>query len=182
MEGPVYPGRPGPRSIECRVPEKDERVRIDEIILDELVRGRFEERARSFLVAVIARGKRRGADGVVLGWTEIPLLISEDDSPLPILDSTRILARAALARRSVNRRPRRTRPAFEPRTERPLDSPQPRAAASRARAILATLCSVRRQRLPPREADRSAPFIPCLLAGFARGSPARSWAARRCSR
>jgi aspartate racemase len=96
MEGPVYAAKLAPRAIEYEIPETRERERINALILDELVYGRFEVTARSFVRDVIAQGKQRGADAVVLGCTELPLLISDADSPLPILDSTRILARAAL--------------------------------------------------------------------------------------
>jgi aspartate racemase len=103
MEGPVYPARLRPRAIERELPEPHERERIDAIIFDELVKGRFEAPARAYLVDVIAQGRRRGADAAVLGCTEIPLLIGDADAPLPVLDSTRILARAAL--REVTREP-----------------------------------------------------------------------------
>lgn len=63
---------------------------------DELVYGRFTASTRSYFKNVIADGQRRGCDAAVLGCTEFPLLISQADSGLPILDSTRILARAAL--------------------------------------------------------------------------------------
>jgi len=96
MEGPVYPTKLRPRGIEYDVPPADERARIDALIFDELVYGRFEDPARSYFRHVIAAGERRGADAAVLACTEIPLLIGDADSPLPTLDSTRILARAAL--------------------------------------------------------------------------------------
>lgn len=63
---------------------------------DELVRGRFEARSRGYFVEVIGALSARGCDAVILGCTEIPLLIAETDSPLPVIDSTRTLARAAL--------------------------------------------------------------------------------------
>ena len=66
------------------------------MIFDELVYGRFEAGSRDYLRGVITRLGERGCDAVVLGCTEIPLLISDADSPLPALDSTTILARAAL--------------------------------------------------------------------------------------
>ena len=69
---------------------------MNAIIFDELVHGRFEGPARAYVKGLIAEGKRGGCDAVVLGCTEIPLLIGETDSSLPILDSTRTLARAAL--------------------------------------------------------------------------------------
>jgi aspartate racemase len=96
MEGPVYPAKLRPRGIECEIPAVDERKHINALIFDELVYGRFEESARSYFKQVIAEGKRHGTDAVVLGCTEIPLLITDIDSPLPTLDSTRVLARAAL--------------------------------------------------------------------------------------
>ncbi len=78
------------------IPSAKERRRIDEIIFGDLVYGRFEEGARRDLRDIIRELGERGCDAVVLGCTEIPLLISECDAPLPVLDSTRILARAAL--------------------------------------------------------------------------------------
>ena len=96
MEGPVYPARLRARGIECEIPPADERARIDAVIFDELVHGRFEEPARAYFRAVIAHGERRGTDAAVLACTEIPLLMGDADSPIPALDSTRILARAAL--------------------------------------------------------------------------------------
>ena len=70
--------------------------RINTVIFDELVYGRFEESARSYCHDVIEAARSRGCDSVILACTELPLLISDADSPLPTLDSTRILARAAL--------------------------------------------------------------------------------------
>ena len=70
--------------------------RIDAIIFDELVNGSFTEESRSYFQQVIGRLSHEGCDAVVLGCTEIPLLIDDITSPLPTLDSTRILARAAL--------------------------------------------------------------------------------------
>jgi len=96
MEGPVYPAKLRARGIECEIPPPDTRTKINDLIFDELVNGRFEASARAYFSQVIAESRRQGMDAVVLGCTEIPLLISEADSPLPVLDSTRILARAAL--------------------------------------------------------------------------------------
>jgi aspartate racemase len=96
MEGPVYPPKLAAVGIAHEIPAADDRERINRIIFDELVYGRFEEPARQFFQEVIARLKDRGCDAVALSCTEIPLLISEKDSPLPLLDSTRLLARAAL--------------------------------------------------------------------------------------
>jgi len=66
--------------------------------MDELVYGIFRPEAVAYHQRVIARMKDQGCDAVLLGCTEIPLIISDANSPLPILDSTRLLARAALRR------------------------------------------------------------------------------------
>ena len=96
MEGPVYPPKLSAAGIAHEIPSPDHRERINQIIFEELVYGRFEQSARQFFREVIARLKDRGCDAVALSCTEIPLLITEKDSCLPILDSTRILARAAV--------------------------------------------------------------------------------------
>jgi aspartate racemase len=96
MEGPVYPTKLAAMGIEHRVPEVKEQERINEIIFNELVYGRFSSEARAYFNQVIGRLKNQGCDAVVLGCTEVPLLVTQESSPLPILDSTRLLARAAL--------------------------------------------------------------------------------------
>jgi aspartate racemase len=96
MEGSVYPTKLAAMGIEHRIPEVNDRERINEIILDELVYGRFSSEARAYFSEVIGRLKNQGCDAVVLGCTEIPLLVTQENSPLPTLDSTRLLARAAL--------------------------------------------------------------------------------------
>jgi aspartate racemase len=96
MEGPVYPPKLEAAGIAREIPSAEDRERINAIIFEELVYGRFEESARRFFQDVITKLKNRGCDAVALSCTEIPLLISEKDSSLPILDSTRLLARAAL--------------------------------------------------------------------------------------
>ena len=91
MEGPVYPR-------ELVRPDAAERAEINRIIMDELVCGVFRPQALQYFQRVIARMKDAGCDAVVLGCTEIPLIVDDSTSPLPTLDSTRLLARAALAR------------------------------------------------------------------------------------
>jgi aspartate racemase len=91
MEGPVYPN-------EYLRPNAAEREEINRIIMDELVRGVFKPSAVEYFQHVFARMKDAGCDAVVLGCTEIPLVMSDANSPLPTLDSTRLLARAALRR------------------------------------------------------------------------------------
>ena len=96
LEGPVYPTKLSAKGIRYEIPDPSDRRRINQIIFHDLVYGRFEDAARDYFKQVISTLGDRGCDGVILGCTEIPLLITEADSPLPILDSTRLLARAAL--------------------------------------------------------------------------------------
>jgi aspartate racemase len=96
MTGPVYADCLRKRGIDSRIPDAVDREEIDRIIFSELVNGVFTQRSRRSVNAVIQRMKERGCEGVVLGCTEIPLLVDPDDCPLPTLDSTRLLARAAL--------------------------------------------------------------------------------------
>lgn len=98
VESEVYPEKLTPRGIECVRPSTDEREEINRIIMDELVHGVFEPAAVAFFQRTIGRMKDEGCDAVVLGCTEIPLIMSDASSPLPTLDSTRLLARAALRR------------------------------------------------------------------------------------
>lgn len=96
MTGPVYPDTLKKFGITSDVPEKEDREHINRIILDELVNGIFHEKSRLYFNEVIQMLKDRGCDAVVLGCTEIPLIVDPDDCPLPALDSTRLLARAAI--------------------------------------------------------------------------------------
>lgn len=96
MTGPVYPGALGRRGIAWEVPEEADRQTIHRIIFDELCLGIFTGEAREAYVAIIGKLAARGCDAVALVCTEIPLLIGEADSPLPTLDSTRLLAEAAV--------------------------------------------------------------------------------------
>lgn len=96
MGGPVYRRALPARGMEPVFPNDGERVDIDRIIFDELVAGEFTEPSRARYVEIIDRLKReQGCDGAALVCTEIPLLVTPDVSPLPTLDSTRLLARAA---------------------------------------------------------------------------------------
>jgi aspartate racemase len=96
MEGPVYPGTLAKFGVESQIPEVADREKINEIIFKELVNAVFREDSRLYLNEVTSKLKQRGCDAVVLGCTELPLIVRPDDSPLPTLDSTRLLARAAL--------------------------------------------------------------------------------------
>jgi len=96
MEGPVYREKLDAAGIGHMIPGENDRERINSIIFDELVAGIFTDEARAYFVGVIAELKGRGCDAVVLGCTEIPIIVTPESSPLPPLDSTRLLARAAL--------------------------------------------------------------------------------------
>jgi len=96
MEGPVYREALKAAEIEMRVPNAEQRARINQIIFDELVNGQFLPRSLAYYVEVIRELRDEGCDATVLGCTEIPLLVTPEASPLPTLDSTRLLARAAV--------------------------------------------------------------------------------------
>ena len=98
MDGPVYREALKSAGIEHRVPGAEERERINQIIFHELVNGQFLPQSLAYYVDVIGAMKADGCDAVVLGCTEIPLLVTPESSPLPALDSTRLLARAALGK------------------------------------------------------------------------------------
>jgi aspartate racemase len=95
-ESDVYPEALAAFQIEREIPDEADRENINQIIFKELVNGIFPETSRLFFNEVTEKLKARGCDAVVLGCTEIPLIVRPDDSPLPTLDSTRLLARAAL--------------------------------------------------------------------------------------
>jgi aspartate racemase len=97
VDSSVYPEKLTERGVEFRRPTEQERAEIDRIIFEELVRGQFLPEARDYFIHVITRlANEDHCDAVVLGCTEIPLIITPAISPLPTLDSTRLLARAAL--------------------------------------------------------------------------------------
>jgi aspartate racemase len=98
VESQVYPDRLMARGLEYVRSNAAESEEINRIIMDELVNGLFKPEAITCFQRVIGRMKREGCDAVVLGCTEIPLIINDLNSPLPTLDSTRLLARAALRR------------------------------------------------------------------------------------
>jgi len=95
-EGPVYRAPLENFNIEREIPDQADREKINDIIFKELVNGIFAEGSRQYLNEVAGKLKERGCDAVVLGCTELPLIVRPDDCPLPTLDSTRLLARAAL--------------------------------------------------------------------------------------
>jgi aspartate racemase len=97
MEGPAYPAAFGRAGVEMRVPPPEDRVLLDRLIFDELCQGIVSEPARAHWLRVIGALKREGCHAVALSCTEIPLIVTSEISPLPTLDSTRLLARAAVA-------------------------------------------------------------------------------------
>ena len=98
VESEVYPEKLKAIGLEYVRPNTAEREEINRIIFDELVYGVFRPESIAYFQQVIGRLKDDGCDAVVLGCTEIPLIMNDANSPLPTLDSTRLLARAALRR------------------------------------------------------------------------------------
>lgn len=96
VDSEVYPEKLTARGLAFVRPEPVERDEINRIIMDELVRGIFKPQALSYLQGVADRLKGVGCDALILGCTELPLIIDDASSPMPTLDSTRLLARAAL--------------------------------------------------------------------------------------
>jgi amino-acid racemase len=95
MAGPVYPDALGRRGIAAELPDAGDRELVNRVIFDELLYGDLRPRSREEFLRVIAGFASRGCDAVALVCTEIPLLVTPDVSPLPTLDSTRLLAAAA---------------------------------------------------------------------------------------
>lgn len=96
VDSAVYPDMLAARGIACVRPGENERGDIDRIIMQELVPGVVKPDSVQRFQAIIGGLREQGCDAVILGCTEIPLIISDVNSPLPTLDSTRLLARAAL--------------------------------------------------------------------------------------
>jgi aspartate racemase len=96
MEGPVYPDRLKASGLEHRIPDAQARERINQITMDELVNAQFTPSSLAYFQEVIRLLADQGCDAVVLGCTEFPLLVTPDSSSLPTLDSTRLLAKAAV--------------------------------------------------------------------------------------
>lgn len=101
VDSEVYPEKLAARGIEWLRPEPADRDEAQRIIMDELVHGVFKPEGIAHFQKVMERMKGQGCDAVVLGCTEIPLIMSDANSPLPTLDSTRLLAHAALQRATL---------------------------------------------------------------------------------
>jgi aspartate racemase len=98
VESEVYPEKLASHGVDYVRPNAAEREEINRIIMDELVYAVFKPQAVAYFQQVMRRMRDEGCDAVVLGCTEIPLIMNDANSPLPTLDSTRLLARAALRR------------------------------------------------------------------------------------
>jgi len=96
MNSSVYPDALKKFNITCEIPEVSDQDIVDKVIFEELVNGVFTEESRKVFNKIIQKLAKKNCDAVVLGCTEIPLLIDPNDCPLPTLDSTRLLARAAI--------------------------------------------------------------------------------------
>ena len=97
MEGAVYPAAFARHGLALRTPAPADRALVDDVIFSELTRGELVDSSRAEYLRIIEGFKQDGCDAVALSCTEIPLLITPEISPLPTLDSTRLLARAAVA-------------------------------------------------------------------------------------
>jgi aspartate racemase len=102
VDSEVYPEKLAARGIAYLRPNAAERGEINRFIFDELIAGIRSAAAVIYFQGVIGRMRSEGCDAIVLGCTEIPLIINDDNSPLPTLDSTRLLARAALRRAALD--------------------------------------------------------------------------------
>lgn len=98
VDSDVYPAALSARGLEYARPSLEDRLLLGQVIMDELVYGVFEPASVSRLQGIVERLKDDGCDAIVLGCTELPLVLNDDNCALPTLDSTRILARAALDR------------------------------------------------------------------------------------
>jgi aspartate racemase len=96
VDSDVYPAKLSAAGLECVKTPADKREQMNRAIMDELVCGKFTPSGVQFFQSVIEGLKAQGCEAVILGCTEIPLIINDGNSPLPTLDSTRLLARAAL--------------------------------------------------------------------------------------
>ncbi len=96
MEKAFYQDALARKGITVLVPDAQDRTYVNAVIYDELVAGQIRDESRAGYVAIIDKLAERGAEGVILGCTEIPLLVSEEDAGMPLFDTTVIHAEAAL--------------------------------------------------------------------------------------
>jgi len=97
MEEPFYRGKLEKQfGIKVLVPEEEEQAIVDRIIFDELCQGKIEASSRRDCVKIIAKLVGQGAQGIILGCTELPLLIQPGDVTVPLFDTTQLHAEAAV--------------------------------------------------------------------------------------
>jgi aspartate racemase len=96
MQGNLYREVLSERGIESVIPDADQREKINTFIFEELVKGTLKNSTREYFRRVASELANKGCDGVVMGCTEIPLILRSEDVEVPLLDSTRLLAKAAL--------------------------------------------------------------------------------------
>jgi len=96
MEKTFYQEALGRKGIKALVPDADDRNYVNAVIYDELVAGRIRDESRAGFVAIIKRLAARGAEGIILGCTEIPLLVKPDDATVPLFDTAALHARMAV--------------------------------------------------------------------------------------
>jgi len=96
MEGNLYSEILSERGIKSLTPNADQREKVNSFIYDELIHGKFERSTKEYFRKVVGDLAQQGCDGVVMGCTEIPLILDPQDVEVPLLDSTRLLAKAAL--------------------------------------------------------------------------------------
>jgi len=96
MEMDFYKTKLKNENIEVIVPDKNEREFIDNTIFNELIKGIFNKKSKEKFLTIMQKLKSQGAEGIILGCTKIPLLIKQEDTDIPVFDTTRIHACAAV--------------------------------------------------------------------------------------
>jgi len=98
MEGTIYKSRLDKKDIKIVIPNQPDRKLVNDIIFDELCLGKITDESREIYKRIIVELQAQGAEAVILGCTEIPLLISQEDSPIPVLDTTLIHCEYAISK------------------------------------------------------------------------------------
>jgi aspartate racemase len=99
--GSTYQTHLGLRGIQVLAPEPDDAERVDEIIFKELIYGDIRPASQAVVLSIIRHLKERGCEGVILGCSEAPLLVTPENAPLPIYDAAELLAKGAVQRASL---------------------------------------------------------------------------------